>query len=81
MEIKSQEELLNRLKPALRTKRNELELAGIRIVTEKDIWNYNISKWKNSTGLTLADLVDDILNTNNKEYEDYVINIINDRNE
>lgn len=74
IKINSQEELLKLVKPALRTKRHELMGAGIKIVRESDIWNYNIKKWKNDSGLTIADLVNDILNTSNKEYENYVLN-------
>ena len=74
IKINSQEELLKRVRPALRTKKHELMRAGIRIVKENDIWNYNLKKWKEASGLTIADLVNDILNTSNKEYEDYVVN-------
>ena len=74
IKINSQEELLKRVRPALRTKKHELMRAGIRVVKENDIWNYNIKKWKDASGLTIADLVNDILNTSNKEYEDYVVN-------
>ena len=43
-----------------------------RIINEKDIWNYNkINKWRNDTGLTLAKMVDDILNTENDKYYEY----------
>ena len=74
IKINSQEELLKRVRPALRTKKHELMRAGIRVVKENDIWNYNLKKWKEASGLTIADLVNDILNTSNKEYEDYVVN-------
>ena len=48
------------------------------IVKEEDIWNYNKNKkWKNATSLTLAGIVDDILNTDNQEYENYVVQKIN----
>ena len=50
----------------------------IKIVKEEDIWNYNKNKkWKNATSLTLAGIVDDILNTDNQEYENYVVQKIN----
>lgn len=76
--INSQSELYRKVLPALRTKKHELILKGIRIVKEIDIWNYNKeNKWKNVTGLTLASMVDDILNTEDKKYEDYVLERIN----
>ncbi len=72
--INSQKELFNRLLPALRTKKHELIASGIKIVNEYDIWNYNkITNWVSSTELTLATMVDNILNTDNRLYEEYVI--------
>lgn len=77
--INNQRDLYNKVLPALKTKRSELLRSGIRIVKEEDIWNYNKEyKWKSATSLTLASIVDDILNTDNKEYEDYVIKKINE---
>ena len=76
--INSQTELYKKVLPALRTKRHELMLNGIKIVKGIDIWNYNKEyNWKNAKNLTLASMVDDILNTNDKSYEDYVIEKIN----
>lgn len=72
--INTQRDLYNKVLPALKTKRHELISAGIKIVKEEDIWNYNKNKkWKNATSLTLAGIVDDILNTDNQEYENYVV--------
>ncbi len=76
--INSQIELYKRIKPALRTKKHELMAAGIKIVTEKDIWNYNKeNKWRNGKGLTIASMVDDVLNTDNGIYEEYVLKKLN----
>ncbi len=76
--INSQTELYKRIKPALRTKKHELIAAGIKIVTEKDIWDYNKeNKWRNGKGLTIASMVDDILNTDNNIYQEYVIKKLN----
>lgn len=76
--INSQTELYKKVLPALRTKRHELMLNGIKIVKEVDIWNYNKEyNWKNAKNLTLASMVDDILNTSDKSYEDYVIDKLN----
>lgn len=76
--INSQTELYKKVLPALRTKRHELLLNGIKIVKEIDIWNYNKEyNWKNAKNLTLASMVDNILNTSDKSYEDYVIDKLN----
>ena len=76
--INSQTELYKKVLPALRTKRHELILSGIKIVKEIDIWNYNKEyNWKNAKNLTLASMVDNILNTSDKSYEDYVIDKLN----
>lgn len=77
--INSQRDLYNKVLPALKTKKNELRRAGVRIVKEEDIWNYNKeNKWRNASSLTLASIVDDILNTDDKEYENYVVKKINE---
>lgn len=78
LNIKSQEELFNRVKPALRCKKHELMLVGIEYINEMDIWNYNkYNIWRNIKGLTLYEIVDDILNTPDEEYKRYVINKLN----
>ena len=78
IKIKSQKELFNHVKPALRCKKHELIANGINIVSENDIWDYNKeTKWKNIKGLTLFQVVDDILNTPNYVYERYIINKLN----
>ena len=76
--ISTQNELYLKLKPALRTKKHELFLNGIKYVKEIDIWNYNKEvNWRNARGLTLAGMVDNILNTSDKEYEKFVLDKIN----
>ena len=76
--IKSQKELFERVKPALRCKKHELIADNIEFVSEIDIWNYNKTYiWKNIKGLTLSQVVDDILNTPNKVYKEYVLNKLN----
>ncbi len=75
----SQIELFNKLLPAIRTKKHELIRSGIRFVKEKDIWEYNKEfNWRQATGLTLASMVNDILNTSDKLYEEYVLKKIKD---
>lgn len=76
--INSQTELYKRLMPALRTKKHELMASGIKIITEKDIWDYNKeNKWRNGKGLTIATMVDDVLNTDNNVYYEYVLKKLN----
>ena len=76
--INSQTELYKKVLPALRTKRHELILNGIKIVKEIDIWNYNKEyNWKNAKNLTLASMVDEILNTSDKSYEEFVLDRLN----
>lgn len=77
----NQNELYQKLKPALRTKKHELFLNGIKFVKEIDIWNYNKEKnWKVAKGLTIAGMVNDILNTSDSEYENFVLLKINNEN-
>lgn len=76
--IKSQKELFERVKPALRCKKHEMMAEGIEYVSEIDIWDYNkTNRWKEQQGLTLFQVVDDILNTPNKVYKNYVLNKLN----
>lgn len=75
----TQNELFNKVKPALRTKKNELIRNGIKFVSEIDIWEYNkYHNWRKAKGLTLASIVNDILNTNDREYEEYVLKKLKD---
>ena len=60
-EFQSIDELYQRVLPALRTKRHKLSLLGITFVSEEDIWKLLMDKWKHGRGLTLFDIVDDIL--------------------
>lgn len=63
----SQEELYLRIKPALKSKKKILVKSGFKYLNENDIWDYmRYNKWNTSYGLELCDMVDDILNTDNK---------------
>lgn len=67
-EYKSQVELYQRLIPALNVKIKYLKRNKISNIKREDIWNYlKETKWKNSIDLTLADMVQDILHTDNRE--------------
>ena len=73
IEFKSISELYNRVYPALKSKVKELKKNKIDYIKEVDIWNFLISyKWKNSRGLDLSDIVDDILNVDNSLLDNYV---------
>lgn len=79
IEFNSVEELYQRVFPALTSKVREFKRIKIDFIKEEDIWNYLIeTKWKNGRGLELYNLVDDILNSDNKEIETYVTNKLKD---
>lgn len=73
IKFKSLNELYNRLLPALRSKKKELNKKGYNYIHEEDIWNYlKQNAWKQNVVLTLDKMVDDILNTNNLEFDNYM---------
>jgi len=60
----SLQELYKRLLPALQTKKMEMHRQKLKAINEQEIWLYLCkSKWLGKSPLTLADMVDDILNT------------------
>ena len=62
------EELYSRVLPALKSKKRELYRNKIKYINEQDIWDVlSKNNWKNDKNLTLADIVDDILNTSNEK--------------
>ncbi len=73
--FKSQQELYDRIKPALRSKKKLLSKDGYKKIKEADIWDYMRKKvWASSYGLELCDMVDDILNANNSDISSYCHN-------
>ena len=73
IEFQNIKQLYNRLLPALRTKKTEMIRYGINYVSEEDIWNYlKEIKWKKANNLSLYDMVNDVLNTDNSYIEDYL---------
>ena len=73
MDFDSLEELYNRVKPALITKKRELIRLNVDYVKEEDIWNYLREKsWKNSQGLDIATMVSNILNVTREEIDSYL---------
>ena len=78
--IKSQKELYNKIKPALRCKKHDLFKEGITIVCEDDIWDYlKTNKWINVKDLQLSEIVDDVLNTPGYIFQSYVLNKISNK--
>ena len=69
----SKEELYKRVKPALRTKKNEFKKLGYSYIKETDIWNFLIKKkWKNGNQLCLTDIVSDIMHVQKEEVDEYL---------
>lgn len=72
-DFKTEEELYERVKPALTTKREEMRRNGYLYIKEEDIWNFlKEIKWKNEQGLSLYQMVDDILNSDSIFIDDYL---------
>lgn len=73
IEFNSVKELYDRLIPALDTKVKELERCDLDYIKRDDIWNYlKETKWRIATNLLLYQMVDDILNLDNEEIDEYV---------
>ena len=64
LEFHNISELKQRVMPALRIRRRALKKQGI-ILSEEDIWSYFATNhWRKAYHLSLARVVDDILNRN-----------------
>lgn len=62
IEINSEEELYQKLKNVLSIKTRDLKTKTNVVFKEKDIWEYlREYKWKNTEGLSLSMMVQDIL--------------------
>ena len=81
MEFSSINELYNKILPVLKTKVNEMKLRNINYINENDIWKCLCEKWKTKINLTFSDIVSDILNTNDKIFEEYIKKERNDNYE
>lgn len=78
-EFSSLEELYKRVRPALKSKVDELQKYGNLSISMYDLWKcLIINKWRGGTGLMLSDIVDDILNTSFDEINSYYMEMIND---
>lgn len=60
----SLEDLYKRVEPALKTRKEEFNLTKFSQIKEIDIWNYLTYKWQTDTGLSLYQMVDDIMTCN-----------------
>lgn len=66
LEFKNLKQLYARVKPALTTKKTEMNRMGFSYIKEEDIWNYlKEVKWVRTNNLSLYEMVSDILNTDN----------------
>ena len=73
VEFNSLEELYNRIKPALTTKKEEMRRNGYVYIKEEDIWNYlKEIKWRNSKNLSLYQMSSDILDTDNMIIDEFL---------
>ncbi len=72
MEYNNLTELYRALLPAFRVKQRLLGISLYKNVTNEDIWQYlAITKWKISRGLTIADMVNDVIMIDAKDIMDY----------
>ncbi len=62
IEFNSAYELYNKVLPALKTKKREFKKRGINITENEIFENLTKMKWKDSKGLSLNEVVNDILN-------------------
>lgn len=77
MEFASLKDLYNHVKPALITKKEEMNKLGFTYIVEEDIWNYlKEVKWQEATNLSLSEMINDILNTENDTIDKYFKNKI-----
>ena len=66
-------DLYKRVKPALNSKVKELRREKYDYIKEEDVWNYLVkNKWDSAQGLVLCEIVDDILNAENKKIERFI---------
>ncbi len=77
IEFKTLDELYRRIKPALYSKVKELKRNGISYIKEEDIWNYlSLNAWKDSTSLSLSEMVSSILHIRDDELKEYALDLL-----
>lgn len=80
-EFNSLEDLYNRIRPALTTKKEEMRRNGYVYIKEEDIWNYlKEVKWIRAKDLSLYQMTCDILDTNDIVIDDYLREKLNLKN-
>ena len=73
-EFSSVLDLKAHIKPALDSKVRELQRKNINYVSQDDIFEYLRNMvWPLKSNLTLYNIVDDILNTDNEIFSNYVV--------
>ena len=73
MEYTSQEELYRVLRPVFNVKKRLISISKFPDITDKDIWKYlSENIWKYDIGLTLSDVINDIINVDIKLVNDYI---------
>ena len=73
IEFNSVFDLYKRVKPALNSKVKELRREKYDYIKEEDVWNYLVkNKWASAQGLVLCEIVDDILNAENKKIDRFI---------
>jgi endonuclease III len=72
-DIKTVRQLYERVLPALVTKVNEWKKQNITNIKEEDLFEYlKQTKWKNSKDLLLYQMIDDILNCQKEDYDNFI---------
>lgn len=71
------EDLYKRIKPALYSKKKELNRIGIDYIKEIDIWNYlSQNDWKKEKNLNLSKMVSDIFNLEAYKIKNYAKDLL-----
>lgn len=72
-DFNSIEDLYKRLLPALKAKTAQLSRIGYSYIKKEDIWDYlSSNKWPKVKGLTLAEMVSDIMHLDSIVINQYV---------
>lgn len=73
MEYMNQKELYIALAPAFMVKKRLNSITKYSHITNGDIWKYlAVHKWKNSIGLTIADMVNDIILVDSEDINRFI---------
>lgn len=79
--FKTLEELYDYIRPALYSKKEELNKLGLDYAKEEDIWNYlSEHDWSKSRDLSIFDMVSDIMNLDKDKLESYLLNMFKNTN-